>query len=460
VVFASVVAPLQIADAAPKPPKIGSACTKVGIFFDTPNMRYVCNKEGAKLVWRTWNPPKPKSASSPAPVSSSSPTPTPTQSAAPAPKPTATPTKPPFKAKIPIQLPVAPMGPITFANVMDHISEIPALAYQNVQSVIAANAPVKVPTTVYVGPTTVPDQVGGVARIQEILDREAQLWGGFSQPTFYRMYIYNATDVKTTEDRFTADFKSAGYSLSDQEFLSGPLRALAGNCQQGVIPGQFTGPVTSCGGANSGSYYNSDDSFLQLGASESGAQDFYRRDGGVVGHEYLHAVQTSQFIGVPNCTAPGGVWGSCSHSSMANQGFSPCWIFEGMPNSIGPMVSSRLLADYLTYHKQLPFNQGPTTVTDYSQSSLQNYLFNQSAPSCYRDMPTYRQGYAVGALATEVLVAIAGPQSTMALFALAAEGQDFQRAFQSVYGMSWVDASLIISKVLAAEYLTYGPAPK
>ena len=75
-------------------------------------------------------------------------------------------------------------------------------------------------------------------------------------------------------------------------------------------------------------------------------------------------------------------------------------------------------------------------------------------------MPTYRQGYAVGALATEVLVAIAGPQSTMALFALGAEGQDFQKAFQSVYGMSWTDASLILSKVLAAEYATYGPPPK
>jgi len=437
----TLISPVQSFAAAPK---AGATCTKVGSTSIASGKTFTCVKSGKKMVWD-------KGTVVAKPTSSAQET---------APAPAASPKPKAFKAPIPISLPVAQKGAITFANVMDHISEIPALAYQNVQNVIAANAPATVPTTVYVGPTTVPDQVGGVARIQEILNREAQLWSGFSQPTFYRMYVYNATDVKTTQDRFTADFKSAGYSLKDPEFLDGPLRALAGNCQQGVIPGQFTGPVTSCGGANSGSYYNSDDSFLQLGASESGAQAFYKADGGVVGHEYLHAVQTSQFIGVPNCTAPGGVGGSCNHSGMANQGFSPCWIFEGMPNSIGPMVSSRSLADYLTYHKQLPFNQGPTTVTDYSQSSLQNYLFNQSAPSCYRDMPTYRQGYAVGALATEVLVAIAGPQSTMALFALAAEGQDFQKSFQSVYGISWADASLILSKVLAAEYATYGSPPK
>ena len=37
-------------------PKVGSTCKKAGIFFDTPNARYSCNKEGKKLVWRIWNP--------------------------------------------------------------------------------------------------------------------------------------------------------------------------------------------------------------------------------------------------------------------------------------------------------------------------------------------------------------------------------------------------------------------
>jgi hypothetical protein len=114
----------------------------------------------------------------------------------------------------------------------------------------------------------------------------------------------------------------------------------------------------------------------------------------------------------------------------------------------------------MNFRKGLPFAMGPTTITDYTQASLKDYLYNQSAPSCYQNGPLYRLGYSVGALTTEALVAIAGPQSTMALFALAAEGQDFQTAFRSVYGISWSEASTILSKVLAAEYATFGPPPK
>jgi hypothetical protein len=48
----------------------------------------------------------------------------------------------------------------------------------------------------------------------------------------------------------------------------------------------------------------------------------------------------------------------------------------------------------------------------------------------------------------------------MALYALGAEGQDFSTAFKNVYGISWSDASTILSKVLAAEYATFGAPPK
>ena len=68
--------------------------------------------------------------------------------------------------------------------------------------------------------------------------------------------------------------------------------------------------------------------------------------------------------------------------------------------------------------------------------------------------------YSIGALATEALISIAGPQAIMAIYALGAEGQNFQTAFKNVYGISWSDAAVILSKVLAAEYATYGPPPK
>ena len=55
-------------------PKVGSACKKIGTLFDTPGTRYVCNKEGKKLVWRLWNPGASQNTSTaPAPTQSTKP---------------------------------------------------------------------------------------------------------------------------------------------------------------------------------------------------------------------------------------------------------------------------------------------------------------------------------------------------------------------------------------------------
>ena len=358
-----------------------------------------------------------------------------------------------FKAPIPINLPVIQNGPITFENVSDKIADIPETAWSNVQNTIASNQPVNIPTTFYIGPNTKFDVVGGQSRIQEIIDREAQLWSGFSNTSLYAIYVYNADDVRGAEEKFLSDFKLKGYDNSDEEFSANPVRALYGNCQQTDSPGNFSGKVSDCRGANSGSYIGSSDSYLQLGQTGTN-EDFYVTNGGVIGAEFLHATQAAQWIGAPDCGT------GCFRSFESNFGFSPCWLFTGGANSVGPMVSAITLEDYLTFRKNLPFSQGPTTVTDYTQTSLQDYLVNQLPSTCYQDANIFSLGYTVGAFATEALVAIAGPQAMMALFSLGAEGQDFPTAFMNVYGISWSDASVILSKVVAAQYEKFGPPPK
>jgi hypothetical protein len=114
----------------------------------------------------------------------------------------------------------------------------------------------------------------------------------------------------------------------------------------------------------------------------------------------------------------------------------------------------------MNFRKGLPYAMGPTTITDYTQASLKDYLYNQSTPSCYNNGSLYLLGYTVGAFTTEALIAIGGPQSVMALYALGAEGQDFPTAFKNVYGISWSEGSTILSKVLAAEYATFGAPPR
>jgi len=364
-----------------------------------------------------------------------------------------------FAAKIPISLPVEQSGSITFANILDHTSEIPEVAWQKVQTITTSNTPVSIPNSIYVGPTTKIDIVGGTERIQEILAKSAQLWSGFSQMDFYAVYVYNGADVDATTAKQTSDFKEK-YDLTRAENLEGPLRALAGNCQKGDSPGKFSGPLGDCRGSDSGGYINSNDSFAHLGQTGT-SEDFYITGGGVVGHEYTHAVQAGQWIDSPFCGNPDSSEKLCSRSSMSNKGFSPCWLMEGIPNSVGVMVASPTVDDYLKFSKNtLPYGHGPTTVTDYSEPSLKKYLYDQSNKTCYEDGNFYQMGYTIGALATEALVAIAGPQATMAVYALGGEGQDFPTAFENVYGISWSEASTILSKVLAKEYSTFGPPPK
>jgi hypothetical protein len=418
-------------------PKVGSACTKVGAFYDTPNTRYVCKQEGSKKVWRVWSPTTANTPSASAkPVN--------------------------FKARIPITLPVAQSknpADITFANILDHISEIPNVAWQKVQDVIAANPTVtQISNEVHVGPNTKIDVVGGLPRIQELLLRTQRLFNGFTQNKTFYILMYNAQDEPWAENDWEKTAKAKKYFAN---VTAAEKLRIRGNCQKSSGPGVFSGPPVDCRGANSTAITNSDDANFSFGqGGEGAANDPYVSTGGIVGHEYIHALQAAQWIGHPNsyCTEKTET-ASCFRSWSSNFGFSPCWIFEGLPNSVGPMVASETYASYQEYRKNLPY-RGPTTVTDYTQASLKKYLYNQLNTTCYQDGKLYDLGYSVGALATEALVAIAGPQATLALYSLGAQGQDFATAFKNVYGISWSDASTILSKVLAAQYATFGPPPK
>ena len=116
---------------------------------------------------------------------------------------------------------------------------------------------------------------------------------------------------------------------------------------------------------------------------------------------------------------------------------------------------------YLEYAKSRYYGWGPTTATDYSRSSLFDYLTSQgTVVDCYhKENQPYILGYSVGAAAAEALIAIAGPSAIMTLYTLGARGEDFATAFQHVYGITWEQGAKILSKVLAAEYKAAGPPP-
>lgn len=352
----------------------------------------------------------------------------------------ASPKKTNFKALIPITLPVAQSGVITFNNIQDHISEIPETAWQKVQDVLASKKAVSIKHDLYIGPNTKLSIAGGKPRIEAVLEKTTKLWSGFALTKYYSLIYYNLTDEKWAEKTTKNIWKKNGYEAAT---VAAAIHALQISCQAQSAPGVGGADLGYCGGADAGAVTNSDNGFLQVAEGDVQHPDV---SGSILVHEFTHTIQSAQWIGNANCRNEGN---NCSRTELAKN-FAPCWINEGQPNGINTMVANSDLSSYL---RERSFGKDTSQkITDYSAGSLRDYLYNQSPSTCYRNGPLYQLGFGVGAMTIEALVAIGGPQATMALFALGAEGQNFPTAFKNVYGISWSEASTILSKVLAAEY--------
>ncbi len=352
-----------------------------------------------------------------------------------------TPTK--FVARIPITLPVAQTGKITFANALDHVSEIPATAWQRIQDTISANPTVVVPHQLIVGPKTT-----SVTKTLEesILSREFKLWSGFSQTKYLTAILFNSADANWAIGALNKVMKDKKYPASQDPQEA--LHRVQQNCSASLKPGQTTGPMGDCYGGNAGQVAGSNDAIEMLGVTTADPQHGWDpTDNGEVSHEYTHTVQSAQFIG----TAAGD-------QNYYEQNFMPCWMNEGQANASGIGAATTSLDQYI--------NKRNDTVTrvevakefkGFTAAGLKDYLYsqipNQSKPnSCYNTGPLYRMGYSVGFAATEALFAIGGPQSTMALVARGAMGDTFAQAFKAVYGITWDQGSTILGQILAAEY--------
>ena len=469
--FILLAAPLAINQANAATPKLGGACSKVGSFGDTPKVRYICVKSGKKLVWQKWD--KPSSINNSTNNNSSNNNTngnntTGDSSQKPA-APTSqtettqifgsscttagewktvgdkryycegtnrrggflwdkgTPTS--FNAPMPITLPVAQSGTITFANALSHISEIPNVSYQRIQNIIDASPAVDVPHQLLVGPNTTT-----VTKTLEenILSREFKLWGGFHQTHYLTVIAYNHSDMSWAAATNDALILSKGYPV-------------IGNPDGKDRAQQSCHTATDCAAGNAGQVIGADDAIEFLGVTTDGQWD--PTQNGEVGHEYTHTVTSAQFIGT-----------AAVNQNYYEQMFMPCWMNEGLSNASGIGASSTSLRQYLDNRdgNVTRFSVLPTGFKGFSAAGLKDYLTTQIssqsvANSCYGG-PAYQLGYSIGYAATEALFAIGGPQSVMALVSRGVMGDNFSQAFQNVYGISWDEGSTILGQILAAEY--------
>jgi hypothetical protein len=337
-------------------------------------------------------------------------------------------------APIPINLPVAP-GPITFSNILDHLPEVAKSAYDNVHQVFNVNAmPANIKSTIWVGPTT---QIVGSMPEATRFEEAMKLWAGFYQPVTFGAFFFNTADEPLAEPVFTQ------WKL-DSHINGGPTTdLLKGECQKsnGLPGGTVGGPLGDCTNANGGVIDGIGTGMGIFGVpNDPGSRNDPYRAGALEIHEYTHMVQTAQFLGHGDQPA------------RAMQDMSPCWLQEGMAHFASKTTASTTFEDYLTQRNGEAKNRtnADGLVPPRDTAGVSAYISLQTLPACER---TYSWGYATGMLIVEALSAIGGVQSTMALYAEEARGNQFTDAFKLVYGVSWETAQPILTQVVVQDYL-------
>lgn len=425
--------------------KSGTVCTKLGTYSKVLSVKYVCTKSGKKKVWTRWYPASPnqsgtESNSSQIFGSSCS---------------TAgeikivgdkryfcestnrnsnfkwdqgTPTS--FKVPIPITLPVAQNGSITFENAPSRVSEISAVSWQRIKEIIDASPEVNVPYQILVGPNTTT-----VTRTleEQLLARQFKLWNGFQQTKYLTVIAHNFADMDWAVTTYNKVLKERSYP-SGGDPNAGASRVNQ-NCD---VSSQ------ECAAGNAGQVGGTNEAIEFLGVNTG-----IWEPGSMVGHEYTHTLTAAQFNGT-----------AAVETGYYQQSFTPCWLNEGFSNASGLGAA---YTDLQQYSRTRDYNVArysalPSNFQGFTAAGLKDYLYSQvsnptSPNSCYSGIgPIYKLGYSIGYAATEALFAIGGPQSVLALFSRGAMGDSFSEAFKNVYGISWDEGSTALGKILAAEY--------
>jgi hypothetical protein len=180
---------------------------------------------------------------------------------------------------------------------------------------------------------------------------------------------------------------------------------------------------------------------LQNGARGKNPDSDVRIDSGMeYAHEYFHTVQF--YVGRDRYYE------------------APSWLLEGSANWTGNLVA--FYTSYSAYSawrfKDLGEQYGnPSLFTSaWVEEFLNSYATKKPAKQYaifdyYNGpYPRYYQ-YAIGAMVTEILVALKGPDSILAMYKNLASGKSFEEAFQSEFAISWNEALPYISRAISAQ---------
>ena len=318
---------------------------------------------------------------------------------------------------------VIPKIPTYFTELSTNLRGISYGAWLKSKAKMSMNNSVLGKITVIVGPNTNGNNLLGSSGPGSLKERRigmelaSKLYSDFNQVKNVTVIYYSFADVAWAQNQ---------YDL----FCGGSQ-----NCDNPKIASISCPSASPCWGGTSG-INGLNDGFLFLTVGDKGT---YYQNGSLEAHEYTHTIQQNLFSPLGSRNVP-----------MVRSDNVPRWLSEG--SAEWSQIASVFSSDYKIYMRErligFSFGDYYSNPSNYSVEWLKDFF--DVTPGKNRDKYA-GSNYQIGFLASEVLVSLKGPSSLMNLFRIMGEGQSFESAFKSEYGISWSDAIPYLAEAISGQ---------
>lgn len=396
------------------PPKAGEACSKIGITQIYKGKKYTCTKVNKQIQWSKGQTLI-KVPTTPAPAPSTSPTvkPSPLPSESPSVVPTSTP-QPSPTPQLTIKPTTPPVAPKGWSDLVQHADGVAYWAWKKTSEKIGASVSKLGTVEILISPNGIPDNPNPHIALNLV----SRLSANYEEPRKVILVYAGEKDIDWGQkqiDQFCTE-RACGYDVS------------------GEAKKACNVPVTPCWGGLALRNQRTDTAMVYATASEWGKSDPGHTQGTLEAHEYFHTVQVKL---------------------LTNVGWTqvPRWLIEGGATWVER--ATVFSDDYAKYEIERVRNNNTILFREKPNAEwIENFLDSE-----------YKSGwdkwngneyhpwaiYDVGSLASEVMVAIGGPDSFLDLFKLTGSGKTFAQAFEISYGITWREGAKLIARAIVAQ---------
>jgi hypothetical protein len=305
-------------------------------------------------------------------------------------------------------------APTSFNNLYENRNGIAYAAWKSTADSIATGKSNIVNLKIYIGPNTTAPKY----KTPEIaIGLVSKAFSKYKTPENVHVIQYSVQDIKWAEEKVKSLIDIASYNELNRNENG---RLVDSNCG-----------VTDCYGAKQVST-NSGIAFVLQGVPTGNNNDplgVARWElGQLDAHEFTHAMQRATIAGLQTKDWPYG------------------WVMEGSAELAQNLVMSYKSYDEYMKWRKLDSQEFYGKNTKITTSFMTTYLGTTGAEDCRNNNePCYK--YNLGSRIMEILVALKGTGVMLDLFRESAL-QGFEPAFQSIFGVTWTEASPIINKTI------------